>query len=47
MTQTKGVTAHRRGGAGVRWLYGLTFVPSLLLWLFLLDEHALLGGWLI
>jgi len=26
------------------WLYGLTFVPSFLLWLFLLDEHALLGG---
>ena len=26
------------------WLYGLSFVPSLLLWLFLLDENALLGG---
>ena len=26
------------------WLYGLTFVPSFLLWLFLLDENALLGG---
>ena len=26
------------------WLYGLTFVPSFLLWLFLLDEHALMGG---
>lgn len=25
-------------------LYGLTFVPSFLLWLFLLDENALLGG---
>ena len=25
-------------------LYGLTFVPSLLLWLFLLDENALMGG---
>ena len=25
-------------------LYGLSFVPSFLLWLFLLDEHALLGG---
>ena len=25
-------------------LYGLSFVPSLLLWLFLLDENALLGG---
>ena len=24
--------------------YGLSFVPSFLLWLFLLDEHALLGG---
>ena len=30
----------------VSWgrLYGLSFVPSFLLWLFLLDEHALLGG---
>ena len=26
------------------WLYGLSFVPSFLLWLFLLYEHALLGG---
>ena len=26
------------------WLYGLTFLPSFLLWLFLLDENALLGG---
>ena len=26
------------------WFYGLTFVPSFLLWLFLLDENALLGG---
>ena len=26
------------------WLYGLSLVPSFLLWLFLLDEHALLGG---
>ena len=26
------------------YLYGLSFVPSLLLWLFLLDENALLGG---
>ena len=25
-------------------LYGLSFVPAFLLWLFLLDEHALLGG---
>ena len=34
-----------RGGAGVgSAFYGLTFVPSFLLWLFLLDEHALLGG---
>ena len=28
----------------VQWSYGLSFVPSFLLWLFLLDEHALLGG---
>ena len=30
----------------VSWgrLYGLTFVPSFLLWFFLLDENALLGG---
>ena len=28
----------------VQWTYGLSFVPSLLLWLFLLDENALLGG---
>jgi len=26
------------------WLYGLSFVPSFLLWLFLLDENALLSG---
>ena len=26
------------------WLYGLSFVPAFLLWLFLLDENALLGG---
>ena len=26
------------------WLYCLTFVPSFLLWFFLLDENALLGG---
>ena len=26
------------------WLYGLSFVPSFLLWLFLLDENALMGG---
>ena len=26
------------------WLFGLSFVPSFLLWLFLLDENALLGG---
>ena len=26
------------------WFYGLTFVPSFLLWLFLLDENALMGG---
>ena len=27
-----------------QWSYGLSFVPSFLLWLFLLDENALLGG---
>ena len=27
-----------------QWLYGLSFIPSFLLWLFLLDENALLGG---
>lgn len=26
------------------WLYGLSFVPSFLLWLFLLDENALMTG---
>ena len=26
------------------WLNGLSFVPSFLLWIFLLDENALLGG---
>ncbi len=26
------------------WLYGVTFVPSFLLWIFLLDENALMGG---
>ena len=26
------------------WTYGLSFVPSFLLWLFLLDENALLSG---
>ncbi|MBO6032467.1 MAG: hypothetical protein J6Q22_13590 [Prevotella sp.] len=30
--------------SGGGWFYGLSFVPSFLLWLFLLDEHALLGG---
>ena len=25
-------------------LYGLSFVPAFLLWLFLLDENALMGG---
>ena len=29
---------------GREWFYGLTFVPSFLLWLFLLDENSLLGG---
>lgn len=28
----------------VQWLYGLGFIPSFLLWLFLLDENALTGG---
>jgi len=30
----------------IRWgrFYGLSFVPSFLLWIFLLDENALLGG---
>ena len=28
----------------VQWLYGLSFIPSFLLWLFLLDENALTGG---
>ena len=26
------------------WLYGLSYVPAFMLWLFLLDENALLGG---
>ena len=30
--------------ANYGWFYGLSFVPSFLLWLFLLDEHALMGG---
>ena len=30
--------------ANYGWLYGLSFVPSFLLWFFLLDENALLGG---
>lgn len=29
---------------GRGWLYALSFVPAALLWLFLLDENALLGG---
>ena len=29
---------------GRGWLYALSFVPSFLIWLFLLDENALLGG---
>ena len=29
---------------GGGWFYELSYVPSFLLWLFLLDEHALLGG---
>jgi hypothetical protein len=27
-----------------QWSYGLTFVPSFLLWLYLLDENALMSG---
>lgn len=27
-----------------QWLYGLSFVPSFLLWLYLLDENALMSG---
>ena len=43
--QTSQVPSLSKGGAGVRsLLYGLSFVPSFLLWLFLLDENALLGG---
>jgi hypothetical protein len=34
----------QRSKFNVQWLYGLSFVPSFLLWLFLLDENALLGG---
>ena len=34
----------RRSTARGQWCYGLSFVPSFLLWLFLLDENALLGG---
>ncbi len=32
------------GKAVEGWLYGLSFVPAFLLWFFLLDENALLGG---
>ena len=35
-----GQTTEPSGG----WLCGLSFMPSFLLWLFLLDENALLGG---
>ena len=34
----------QRSTFNVQWAYALTFVPSFLLWLFLLDENALLGG---
>ena len=34
----------QRSKFNVQWLYGLSFVPSFLLWLYLLDENALLGG---
>ena len=34
----------QRSTFNVQWLYGLSFVPSFLLWLFLLDENALMSG---
>lgn len=34
----------QRSTFNVQCIYGLSFVPSFLLWLFLLDENALLGG---
>ena len=40
VTSLMSQTAESSGG----WLYGLSFVPSFLLCLFLLDENALLGG---
>ena len=39
-----GALASKAAGSGWGWLYGLSFMPSFLLWLFLLDENALLGG---
>ena len=36
--------ASQTAGQNSGWLYGLSFMPSFLLWLFLLDENALLGG---
>ncbi len=39
-----GALAGKTADPGWGWLYGLSFVPSFLLWLFLLDENALLGG---
>ena len=41
--RTSQILSLSRGKAG-SILYGLSFVPSFLLWLFLLDENALLGG---
>ena len=41
--QTSQISSLSRGGAEAI-LYGLSFVPSFLLWVFLLDENALLGG---
>ena len=34
----------QRSTCNVQWFYGLSFMPSFLLWLFLLDENAMLGG---
>ena len=38
------LTISMAGNAAEGWLYGLSFVPSFLLWLLLLDENALQGG---
>ena len=36
--------ARQKEQSGRGWCYGLSFVPAFLLWVFLLDENALLGG---